>query len=177
MRAFSLVELVIVVVIIGIVAAIAVPRMAGASSGASRAALRATLANVRAAMEVYYAEHGAYPGAISAGAPDGESFVGQLTQYTDESGNYHTTYGTPYLFGPYLRAPFPENPFNSLVTVHVKANASDDDPAPGAAGWVAVIANGHFGINASNSDLESVGIDTSKVKVKRLFRDGTTDEF
>jgi len=62
--AFSLVELVMVVTIIGIVTAIAVPRMASASATASGNALRATLTNVRKAIDVYYAEHGGFPGYI-----------------------------------------------------------------------------------------------------------------
>jgi hypothetical protein len=61
--------------------------------------------------------------------------------------------------------------------VHVKATASDADPAAGASGWVAINATGHFGINASDNDLESVDIDTSQPNVKERYRDDTMAPF
>ena len=51
-RAFSLVELVIVLVIIGIVAAIAVPRITRGATRASAVALRSDLATLRNAIEL-----------------------------------------------------------------------------------------------------------------------------
>jgi prepilin-type N-terminal cleavage/methylation domain-containing protein len=159
-RAFSLVELVIVVTIIGILASIAIPRMTTASSSASANALQATLTNVRKAIDVYYAEHDRYPGYNPAGgSPDGDFFVKQLTMYSNFKGETNATPTGGYLYGPYLRSPFPKNPFNELGTVHVKATPSDADPASDAAGWVAVLSHGYFGINASDGDLDTIGID------------------
>ena len=163
--AFSLVELVMVVTIIGIVAAIAVPRLASASGTASANALRATLANVRKAIDVYFAEHGSFPGYLpGTTTPDGTRFAQQLLEYTDETGASNTTYGYPYVFGPYLRAPFAKNPTNNLSTVTVKANPSDPDPADGSVGWVAVLSTGDFQISASDGDL--IVWNLSKLKLK-----------
>ena len=60
-RAFSLIELVIVVVIIGVLAAIAIPRMSSGADGAKDNAVKANLAVLRQAIELHKAENDAYP--------------------------------------------------------------------------------------------------------------------
>ena len=154
-RAFSLVELVIVVTIIGVLASIAVPRLSGAATGANSAALQATLAAVRKAIDMYYAEHGSYPGYDpSTQIPGGDWFIQQLTMYSDDEGNTNASFSATYKNGPYLRKPFPTNPTNDLTTVLVKATPSAPDPAAGSYGWVAVLSHGYFGILATDADLE-----------------------
>ena len=135
-HAFSLVELVIVVVIIGVIASIAVPRMSSAAANAEANALEATLAGVRKAIDLYYAEHGKYPGyAPATGLRNDENFVKQLLMYTDESGNMNAAPSTTFRFGPYLRKPFPKNPTNGLSTVFVKAAPGEATPAADTCGW------------------------------------------
>ncbi len=163
---FSLVELVIVVVIIGIISAIAVPRVSSAGASASANALDATLTNVRSAIDIYYAEHGSYPGYVpGAGTPDGNWFKKQLTQYSDTVGNTSPTKTTTFLFGPYLRAPFPTNKANNLDTVHVKATPAAATPAKGSVGWVAVLSTGDFGISATNVQLDTMGVTKTAKKL------------
>lgn len=59
---FTLIELMIVVAIIGILAAIAVPKFAELIRKSKEGALRGTLASVRSAIRVYYADNeGLYP--------------------------------------------------------------------------------------------------------------------
>jgi len=158
-QAFSLVELVMVVTIIGIIAAIAVPRVSSGATSASANALEATLTNVRKAVDIYYAEHGSYPGYNPAnGSPDGTWFVDQLLKYSDDTGNTNAARTAVYRFGPYIRAPFPKNPSNKLDSVHVKATEAEPSPADGSVGWVAVLSNGDFGISASSTDLDRLGI-------------------
>ncbi len=158
-RAFSLVELVIVVVIIGIIAAIAVPRISSGATSASANALEATITNVRKAIDIYYAEHGGYPGYNpSDGSPDGTWFQNQLLMYSDDKGNTNAARTAIYRFGPYIRAPFPKNPSNKLDSVHVKATEAEASPADGSVGWVAVLSNGDFGISATAAELDKLGI-------------------
>ncbi len=165
--AFSLVELIIVVTIIGIIASIAVPRLTNAAAHSRAHALDATLANVRKAIDNYYAEHGRYPGYDPAtGTPNHARFVDQMLLYTDERGNTSATPSSPYFFGPYLRAPFPRNPHNKLATVHVKATPTDANPAPGSVGWVAVLSHGYFGIDATEQELIDLGITDPDVQVR-----------
>ena len=82
--------------------------------------------------------------------------------YTDVQGKTNATYGNPFLYGPYLRPPFPTNPTNGLTTVNVKAAPQDADPAEGSVGWVAVLSHGYFGISASDSDLDDLGVAPGK---------------
>lgn len=171
MLAFSLVELVMVVTIIGIISAIAVPRMTTANANATAAYLEATLNNVRKAMDMYFAEHGRFPGhRPGTSQVDHAKFLDQLTQYSDANGNTSPTPGSGHIYGPYLRAPFPRNPFNKLNTVHVKAVVSDPNPADGSVGWVAVLSDGYFGISARDDQLIDAGIDVSNPVVFGKFR-------
>ena len=96
-RAFSLIELVMVVVIIAVIGAIAIPRLSSGSSSAADSALRADLAAMNKAIELYAAEHdGSVPsvGAIAA----------QLTMFTNSTGATSVTASSTHVFGPYLRA-------------------------------------------------------------------------
>jgi len=96
-RAFTLVELVIVVVILGIIAAIAIPRMSRGARGAVDSKLKSDLAVLRAAINMFAAEHnGNYPSAVN--------FVEQMTLYSDLAGNTNASRTPPYIYGPYLEA-------------------------------------------------------------------------
>jgi len=167
--AFSLVELVIVVTILGILASIAIPRMTTAAAGAQNSALEATLANTRKAIDVFYAEHGRYPGFNpTTGLPDDAFFQDQLLLYSDETGKTNPLPTSVYIYGPYLRAPFPTNPFNRLDTVKVKATPADADPVAGTFGWVAVLSHGYFGISASDAVLNDAGF--TGIRAKAILR-------
>src|SRR3954465_4635161 len=56
--AFTLIEILIVVIILGILAAIVIPRFANASKDAKRAALSQQLNSVRVQIQLYTVEHG-----------------------------------------------------------------------------------------------------------------------
>lgn len=158
--AFSLVELVIVVTIIGTIAAIAVPRISNITQRSQEHAVRSSLASVRQAIDRYYAEHGRYPGYDpGTGAPDRDYFKQQLMKISNENGDIRDSYGYPWIYGPYIRAPFPKNPTNGLDTVYVKATPGAADPSDGSYGWVAVLSHGYFGICASDTDLANRGLD------------------
>ena len=60
-RAFTLIEILIVVVILGILAAIVVPQFTSASDDAAVSSVKSTLQTVRAQLELYKFNNGAYP--------------------------------------------------------------------------------------------------------------------
>ncbi|MEM6792233.1 MAG: prepilin-type N-terminal cleavage/methylation domain-containing protein [Myxococcota bacterium] len=92
-RAFSLIELIIVIVIIGALAAIAIPRVSAVTERARVNALRQDIATLTKAVEMYRAEHeGQYP-----------TKAAQLTTPTDTDGNLGADGDPDYAYGPYLR--------------------------------------------------------------------------
>ncbi len=94
-RAFSLVELVIVVVIVGLLAAIAIPRFSRGAAGATDSSVAGDLSVLRNAIEMYAAEHnGTYPTAVN--------LPNALTLYSDAAGNTSATKSATYEFGPYI---------------------------------------------------------------------------
>ena len=75
-KAFSLMELLVVMSIIGMLSAVMIPNLAGAQNRAKETALRALLYNVQAEVEGYYLDNDYYPA--------GEST--QLAQLVNELG-------------------------------------------------------------------------------------------
>lgn len=90
-KAFTLVELLVVVMILGALAAIAVPRMI---SGATNAKIRACDTNVNllnSQIELYYANNNKWPGRLSVITSDPNYFP---------DGPAECPFGTPYQYSP-----------------------------------------------------------------------------
>src|ERR1700750_1796376 len=89
-HAFTLVEILIVVVILGILAAIVVPQFSNASLVARENTLKDDLRYLRTQVMVYKAQHldmaPGYPGGSSAATPTEASYLDQMTMYTDQKG-------------------------------------------------------------------------------------------
>jgi len=95
-NAFTLVEILIVVVILGILAAIVIPQFTSASEAAKASAMVTQLQTLRSQLELYQVQHnGNYPllATLQTGTPDG--WTGMTTQ-TDIAGIPGTDFG-PYL--------------------------------------------------------------------------------
>ena len=149
-KAFTLVEILIVVIILGILAAIVIPQFTQASEDARVSALKSDLQMVRSQLELYKVQHlDIYPDEAASA-----DWVDQLVEQTDLDGNSGTD------FGPYMQK-FPTNPFvPSTVTAMVvfgtgTATAAGDD----ASHWFFNTSNGKFSPNDDRSSSDGAHID------------------
>jgi prepilin-type N-terminal cleavage/methylation domain-containing protein len=138
-KGFTLVELLIVVIILAILAAILVPQFASSTDDAKASAADSTLANLRASLDLYYQQHGDYPGAVTAvpsaacggtagngvatggaGLTAEDAMLEQLSLYTDAVGGACSQSSATLKFGPYLKkATLPPDPFKGVSTIDV----------------------------------------------------------
>jgi general secretion pathway protein G len=151
--AFSLVEILIVVVIIGILAAIAVPKFSNASQVAREDSLKEDLRLMRTAIGVYKTQHflnPGYPAGNSAQNPTQQDAFNQLLQYSDTNGNVSADSSAIYKYGPYLNA-MPPNPLNNSATWKI---LSDSDPfiPDGTTGWLYQPSTGLLKANVPGQD-------------------------
>jgi len=130
---FTLVELLIVVIILSILAAIVVPQFASSTTDAKYSTLDTNLGALRAATEVYYQQHGAYPSAVasSGGTPptggaagtgaaaSAQAFIDQLTMYSNAAGQTATNSDTNYKYGPYLKKGVPVEPISNSAAIEI----------------------------------------------------------
>ena len=135
--AFTLVEILLVVVILGVLAAIVIPRFSEATSEAHLNTLRANLQTFRSQIELYKVQHyDLLPGQTVIGGDVAEAdFVDALTN-DDEYGSYVSK--------------IPENLFISDAADRVAVTCVNDaaaDAAPAGnegTGWWFNAANGDF---------------------------------
>lgn len=131
---FTLIELLIVIVLLGILAAVVVPQVSVSTDDAKLQTLRTDLAQLRSAIEVYYAQHtDTYPGgnaitgvAAASNAECEAAFLQQLTRYTDVDGQVQNTKDATFKYGPYIKGgALPMNPFNDLADI--TCDIAEDD--------------------------------------------------
>ncbi len=138
--AFTLIEMLIVIVILGILAMVIIPQISTSTDDAKLSTLRTNLSSMRNAVELYYAQHNTvYPGAVLGGATTpSEAFVQQLTRYTDAAGTIASVKDATFKFGPYIKGTtLGTNPFNGTNSVIVDTTESDITvkASSGTAAW------------------------------------------
>lgn len=139
-RAFTLVEILIVVVLLGVLAAIVIPAVGHSATSARQTTLAMDLNLLRRFIPVYTSQHlevpPGYPGGNRSEAPTEDAFVAQATLSSDIDGQTAAR-GTPgFRLGPYL-SNVPVNPFNKLDTVEVLADDADFPAMPDdSSGWI-----------------------------------------
>jgi general secretion pathway protein G len=106
--AFTLVEVLIVVILLGILAMVVIPQFRDVSKMSNAAALRQTIYTIRSQLQVYRNEHGTYPLY--------SNFEDQMTQWTDCAGNAVATQDATHTLGPYLDK-LPDDPISGLKTI------------------------------------------------------------
>jgi general secretion pathway protein G len=107
-RAFTLVEILIVVLIVAILAAITVPRFTSASEQARDSSARTTLTYLRGQIDLFRTHHRNIP-------PQTGTLWG-LLQNSSDAAETATPAPTGTRFGPYFKSD-PLNPWNNFTTV------------------------------------------------------------
>ena len=135
-KAFTLVELLIIVIILGILAAVVIPQFSDASTDARLSSLTTNLQTIRGQLDLYRLQHnGSYPGQATV--------VNQMTQKTDVDGTVNAASGK---YGPYLQR-IPNNPF----TVGGTGNDITNTAAASNKAWYYDATSGSFKANNGGS--------------------------
>lgn len=79
-KAFTLVELLVVVMILGALAAIAVPRMMSGATNAKISACETNVDLINSQIELYYAQHGKWPQRLQVVTSDPNQFPDGVPQ-------------------------------------------------------------------------------------------------
>ena len=126
-RAFTLIEVLIVVVIMAVLAATIIPQFSASTEDAKTSQLSFNVHTLRSQIELYKVHHlGNYPAITGTDLP-------QLTSETDAAGAVNSGASDPatYPYGPYVEGELPTNPFNDANTVAAGTGAAGD----GSSGW------------------------------------------
>ncbi len=139
-RAFTLVEILIVVVLLGILAVVVLPLIAGSSISAKESALAIDLQMLRRYVLIYKSQHlevgPGYPDGDTTQDPTELAFFEQMTMSSNTAGQTAAVGTAGYERGPYLMK-IPVNPLNNLSTVQVLGNAVDlPANADDSHGWI-----------------------------------------
>ena len=179
LKGFTLVELLIVVIILALLAAVVVPQFGSSTDDTKASSLDTTLVNMRAAVDLYFQQHGDYPGSVTAvdaactttdgtgtAADDAnrlQAFLDQMSMYTDAGGGACSVKDANFKFGPYLRKnTVPTNPVNGLdtLTISVTGDLLMAGDGAASAAWKYDTVSGKFIANDTDTDPAGDGWDT-----------------
>ncbi len=135
-NAFTLIEVLIVVIIMAVLAATIIPQFSESTRNAKESSLKFNLHTIRSQIEMYKAHH------ASKVPTSATTFAAQMTGKTkidgtlDPNGDY----------GPYIQGDIPENPFNSHNAIVAVATDGTEPTAvvTGNYGWQYDKSTGDF---------------------------------
>jgi prepilin-type N-terminal cleavage/methylation domain-containing protein len=152
-RAFTLVELLIVVVVLGILAGIVLPSFSSSTQDTKVSATVQNVQTIRSALDFFKVQHSdTYPGYPTGGSgtPTEALFTAQLTLASKKDGSTAAIGTAGYTYGPYLKNGIPANPFNAFATVKIIADgAAFPTAGDDTTGWVYKPQTGEFKANTA----------------------------
>jgi general secretion pathway protein G len=148
--AFTLIEILIVIVILGIMATIVIPQFSNASHQAKENTLKDDLRYLRTQIGVYKALHRDVPPGVTG------DFVDQMTLYTDEEGNTSATKTAVFKYGPYLSR-MPSNPLSMKDTIKISTALDLKTEVDDTTGWIYNATTGQIIANQSGADSGGAG--------------------
>jgi prepilin-type N-terminal cleavage/methylation domain-containing protein len=136
--AFTLVEILIVVVIMAVLAATIIPQFTASTKDAQESTAVFNLQALRSQIELYKAQHGGTPPALLV----------NLTYRSDASGSTGTSGASPttYPLGPYMLR-LPENPLNNQSAAEAISSYPPSAAGGATAGWLYHSTSGNVYIN------------------------------
>jgi len=155
-KAFTLVEILVMVVVLGILAAIVIPMAGSGTNTARTSCLAQDLRVMRTHILFYKSQHTdtapGYPDGDKSQAPTEEMLINQTSLCSTKDGQTASR-GTPgFPYGPYLRN-IPKNPFNDKKTVQMLGNAEDfPAAADNSHGWVYKTATAEIRADCMGAD-------------------------
>ncbi len=155
-KAFTLIEVLIVVSLLGVLAGIVIPSIANSSASAQGSALAQDLKLLRRFVLIYKIQHlEVGPGYLNGNTgadPNGQVFSDQATMASN-AGGQTAEVGTPgFNRGPYLER-IPVNPFNGKTTIQMLGNGGNfPADADGSHGWIYKAATSELRADNAGTD-------------------------
>ena len=135
-NAFTLIDVLIVVIIMAVLAATIIPQFSSSTDDAKESSLKFNLHTIRSQIEMYKVHH-------AGKVPELAKFEDQMTKSTAINGS---TTGTDLDYGPYFQGEVPANPFNNSSDLVAVATAGTEPTGvvAGGAGWQYDATTGGF---------------------------------
>jgi general secretion pathway protein G len=154
-KAYTLIEILIVVSILGIIAAIVVPQYQNNTQQAREANAKQNIRILRTAIERYKADHGVPPCYHKDGSIDEAPifFTGSLTNISNQTGTIRLEKvpRDEFIYGPYLKE-IPKNPITGNSGIHIDKTLPFPEPGTSGAGWVYHPPTGEIRLDAAGTD-------------------------
>lgn len=151
-KAFTMVEIMIVVTLLGILAAIVIPALASSTNTARETALASDINLLRRFVLIYAAQHQETEPGYLAGSLSEANLIEQATEATDSMGRTANRGGTDCNRGPYM-GKIPKNPINGKSSIQILADsASFPEAGDNSHGWVYHAASGEIRVDSPGQD-------------------------
>lgn len=155
-RAFTLVEILIVVVLLGILATTVISMASDSAISAKESALATDMQLLRRFILVYKCHHRevspGYPNGQTSAAPTEQAFIDQATLSSNSAGQTAVVGTAGFERGPYMQK-IPINPMNSKSTIQMLGDGENFPAnADNSHGWICKPGTSEIRADSTGSD-------------------------